>query len=109
MITALPENQPHRADIAKILGRCDARRQGIAGHLMSTVDEVARAAGNRTQYWAGDDAERLFERTGWQRVGDVPNYSLMPDGMIYGTTFYHKQLSAHWLIRRSANGPALAS
>lgn len=68
---ALPENQPHRADVAKMLIRCDASRQGIARHLMSTVDEMARAAGNRTQYWAGDDAERLFWRIGWQRVGST--------------------------------------
>jgi len=40
----------------------------------------------------GGDAERLYERAGWQRVGVVPKYALMPDGEFCGTTFYCKQL-----------------
>jgi hypothetical protein len=40
----------------------------------------------------GGDAERLYARAGWQRVGAVPNYALMPDGALCGTTFFHKQL-----------------
>ncbi|RDU97507.1 hypothetical protein [Trinickia dinghuensis] len=41
---------------------------------------------------AGGDAERLYERAGWARVGTVPNYAMMPDGAFCGTTFFHKQL-----------------
>lgn len=41
----------------------------------------------------GGEAERLYERAGWLRVGVVPNYALMPDGDFCGTTFFHKQLA----------------
>jgi GNAT superfamily N-acetyltransferase len=95
LITALPENQPHRADVAKMLVRRDARRQGVGGRLMAAVDAAARTAGKSVLVLdtvTGGDAERLYERTGWQRVGNVPNYALMPDGNFCGTTFFHKQL-----------------
>lgn len=95
LITALPENQPHRADIAKMLVHRDARRQGIGGQLMAAVDEAARSAGKSVLVLdtvTDGDAERLYEQAGWQRVGNVPNYALMPDGKFCGTTFFHKQL-----------------
>ncbi|SDC77590.1 Acetyltransferase (GNAT) domain-containing protein [Paraburkholderia lycopersici] len=95
LITALPENQPHRADIAKMLVRRGARRQGVGARLMAAVDEAARNAGKSVLVLdtvTGGDAERLYERAGWQRVGNVPNYALMPDGTFCGTTFFHKQL-----------------
>lgn len=95
LVTALPENQPHRADIAKMLVHRDARRQGIAMRLMAAVDEAAREAGKTVLVLdtvTGGDAERLYNRAGWQRVGHVPNYALMPDGRYCGTTFFHKQL-----------------
>jgi GNAT superfamily N-acetyltransferase len=95
LITSLPENQPHRADVAKMLVHRRARRRGIAQLLMAAVDEAARAE-RRTvlvlDTVTGGDAERLYERAGWQRVGSVPNYALMPDGRFCGTTFFHKQL-----------------
>jgi GNAT superfamily N-acetyltransferase len=95
LITALPENQPHRADVAKMLVRRSARRQGIGMRLMAAVDDAARSAGKFVLVLdtvTGGDAERLYERAGWQRVGDVPNYALMPDGALCGTTFFCKQL-----------------
>lgn len=95
LVTGLPENQPHRADVAKMLVHRRARRRGIAQRLMAAVDEAARAE-RRTVLLldtvTGGDAERLYERAGWQRVGTVPNYALMPDGRFCGTTFFHKQL-----------------
>jgi len=95
LVTGLPENQPHRADVAKMLVHRRARRRGIAQRLMAAVDEAARAE-RRTvlvlDTVTGGDAERLYERAGWQRVGVVPNYALMPDGRFCGTTFFHKQL-----------------
>ena len=95
LITGLPENQPHRADVAKMLVHRRARRRGIAQRLMAAVDEAARAE-RRTvlvlDTVTGGDAERLYQRAGWQRVGTVPNYALMPDGRFCGTTFFHKQL-----------------
>lgn len=96
LVTAQPENQPHRADVAKMLVRRDARRQGIAGRLLETLDESARRAGKTVLVLdtvTDGDAERLYQRAGWQRVGSVPNYALMPDGKPCSTTFFHKQLA----------------
>ena len=95
LITGLPENQPHRADVAKMLVHRRARRRGIAQRLMAAVDDEARAEARTVLVLdtvTGGDAERLYERAGWQRVGTVPNYALMPDGRFCGTTFFHKQL-----------------
>ena len=95
LMTGLPENQPHRADVAKMLVHRRARRRGIAQRLMAAVDEAARAEARTVlvlDTGTGGDAERLYERAGWQRVGTVPNYALMPDGRFCGTTFFHKQL-----------------
>jgi GNAT superfamily N-acetyltransferase len=96
VIVDQPENQPHRADIAKMLVARHARRKGVAQRLMSAADDAARSAGKSVLVLdtvTGGDAERLYERAGWQRVGVVPNYALMPDGTLCGTTFFHKQLA----------------
>jgi GNAT superfamily N-acetyltransferase len=95
LIMSQPENQPHRADIAKMLVCRKARRRGIAQRLMSAVDDVAREEGKTVLVLdtvTGGDAERLYERAGWQRVGAVPKYALMPDGEFCATTFYYKHL-----------------
>lgn len=95
LVLAQPENQPHRADVGKMLVRRDARRRGVAQRLMAAVDEVARSE-RRTvlvlDTVTGGDAERLYQRAGWTRVGDVPNYALMPDGEFCSTTFYYRHL-----------------
>ncbi|KND56740.1 GCN5-related N-acetyltransferase [Candidatus Paraburkholderia schumanniana] len=96
-----PENQPHRADVAKMLVARRARRRGIAQRLMAAADEAARDAGKSVLVLdtvTGGNAERLYAqnasmRAGWQRVGVVPNYALMPDGTLCATTFFHKQLA----------------
>lgn len=95
LITAMPDNQPHRADVAKMLVHRKARRQGIAQQLMAAVDDTARAAGKSVLVLdtvTGGDAERLYTRAGWQRVGEVPDYALMPDGALCGTTFFCRRL-----------------
>ncbi len=95
LVLSLPENQPHRADVAKMLVRRDARRQGIAQGLMAAVDVAARSEGKRVLVLdteTGGDAERLYQRAGWQRVGVVPHYALMPSGGPCATTFFYKQL-----------------
>jgi GNAT superfamily N-acetyltransferase len=96
IVTAQPENQPHRADIAKMLVSRHARRQGVAQRLMAAADEAAREAGKTVLVLdtvTGGNAERLYQRAGWQRVGSVPLYALMPDGAFCGTTFYYKHLA----------------
>ncbi len=95
LILALPENQSHRADVAKMLVRRSARRRGVAQRLMEAVDEVARDEGRTVLVLdavTDGDAARLYSRTGWQRVGDVPNFALMPDGSFCSTTYFYKHL-----------------
>lgn len=95
MVLAQPDNQPHRADIAKMLVHRRARRRGIAQRLMEAISEAAREEGKSVLVLdtvTGGDAERLYERDGWQRVGEVPKYALMPDGEFCSTTFFYKHL-----------------
>ena len=94
LITDMPENQPHRADVAKLLVHRRARGAGIGRRLMEAVEEAARGQGRRVLVLdtASDTAERLYERLGWQRVGVVPDYALMPDGALCATTFFYKQV-----------------
>lgn len=95
LVTAMPDNQPHRADVAKMLVHRKARRRGIAQALMAAVDQQARLAGKSVLVLdtvTGGDAERLYQRAGWQPVGSVPKYALMPDGALCATTFFYKHL-----------------
>lgn len=95
LITAQPENQPHRADVAKMLVHRDARRRGVAQQLMAAADDAARAAGKTVLVLdtvTGGDAERLYQRAGWQRIGEIPKYALMPDGALCSTTYFYKHL-----------------
>jgi GNAT superfamily N-acetyltransferase len=95
LVLAQPDNQPHRADVSKMLVHRRARRQGVAQRLMAMVDAVARAEGKTVLVLdtvTGGDAERLYARSGWQRVGSVPDYALMPDGALCATTVFYKRV-----------------
>jgi GNAT superfamily N-acetyltransferase len=95
LVTGLPDNQPHRADVAKMLVHRRARRRGLAARLMRALDDEARAERKTVLVLdtvTGGDAQRLYEREGWQHAGDVPKYALMPDGAFCGTSFYYKHL-----------------
>ena len=95
LIFDLPENQPHRADLAKMLVHSRTRRQGLGAALMKAAENVARD-NNRTvlvlDAVTNGDAARLYERLGWVRVGDVPNFALFPQGGYCGTTYYYRDL-----------------
>ncbi len=95
VVLGQPENQPHRADVSKMLVHRQARRRGVGGVLMQAAETAARAAGKTLLVLdtANPDAERLYERSGWIRVGVVPGYALMPDGKPCDTTYFYKQLS----------------
>jgi GNAT superfamily N-acetyltransferase len=96
VVLGLPENQPHRGEVAKMLVRRSARRQGLGGGLMRAAAEAARAAGRTLLVLdtvTGSDAERLYLRLGWTRVGVVPGYALMPDGRPCDATFFYRSLS----------------
>jgi len=95
VVLALPPNQPHRAEIAKLLVRRSARRRGIAELLMEHAEAEARVEGKTLLVLdtvTGDDAERLYERLGWTRVGVIPGYALYPDGRPCDTTVFWKAL-----------------
>jgi ribosomal protein S18 acetylase RimI-like enzyme len=96
VVFAWPPNQPHRADIAKLLVHRAARKRGIARQLMAQAEAEALAEGRTLLVLdtvTGDDAERLYERLGYQRVGVIPNYALYPDGRPCATTVFYKDLS----------------
>jgi predicted N-acetyltransferase YhbS len=92
---AQPENQPHRADVAKMLVRQDARRRGIGAALMRAAEESARAAGKTLLVLdtASPDAARLYARLGWVLAGTVPDYALWPHGGLCATSFYYRRLT----------------
>jgi GNAT superfamily N-acetyltransferase len=94
LILNLPENQPHRADLAKMLVHRRARRQGVGAALLTAAEECAHHEGRSLLVLdtANADAKRLYERRGWQRVGVVPGFALYPDGRPCATTFYFKAL-----------------
>lgn len=94
VILTAPENQPHRGEIAKLLVRRDARRGGVAEALMRAAEEAAVEASKTLLVLdtASADAERLYQRLGWQRVGVIPGYALWPDGGFVDTTVLYKHL-----------------
>jgi ribosomal protein S18 acetylase RimI-like enzyme len=89
-----PENQPHRAELSKMLVHRRARRQGLGAALLRAAEATARECGKTLLVLdtASDDAERLYERLGWERVGVIPGYALLPQGGTCGTTVYYRNL-----------------
>ena len=91
----LPENQPHRADLVKMLVHRRARRRGLGSNLMQAAESMARECGKTLLVLdavTDGDAARLYERLDWVRVGDIPNYALMPNGSPCSTTCYYRSL-----------------
>src|SRR5436190_2067809 len=95
LVLALEENQPHRADLVKMLVHRRARRQGLGAALMRAAEATARECGKTLLVLdavTGGDGARLYERLGWVRVGDIPGYALMPRGELCSTTVYYRKL-----------------
>ena len=91
----LPENQPHRADLAKMLVQRRARRQGLGAALVTAAEATARECGKSLLVLdtvTGSPAERLYARLGWQRVGEIPRYALWPQGGFCSTTVFYRDL-----------------
>jgi ribosomal protein S18 acetylase RimI-like enzyme len=95
LILDLPDNQPHRADLSKMLVHRRSRRQGLAAELMRAAEAAALDC-DRTllvlDAVTDGDAARLYERLGWVRVGEIPGYALMPNGGLCGTTYFYRRL-----------------
>jgi GNAT superfamily N-acetyltransferase len=90
----MPPNQPHRGDIKKLLVHRAARGLGLGAALMARTEAEAKARGRTLLVLdtAGAEAERLYVRTGWQRVGVVPDYAMWPGGGFCDTVFFWKRL-----------------
>jgi GNAT superfamily N-acetyltransferase len=94
VITAQPDNQPHRADVAKMLVHPDARRQGLGERLMRAAESEALRAGKTLLVLdtASDIAARLYARCGWIEVGTIPDFALWPQGGFCATTIFYRRL-----------------
>src|SRR3954470_2648655 len=95
LIFDLPENQPHRADLAKMLVHRRARRQGLGEALMRAAEQAARDRGKTLLVLDAvttGDAARLYARLGWTRVGDIPDYALYPNGGFCSTTGFYRRV-----------------
>ncbi len=95
LVLAQPDNQPHRADLAKMLVHRRARRSGLGAALMRAAEQAGRDAGKTLLVLdtvTGSDADRLYTRLGWQRVGEIPGYALWPGGGLCATTYFYKAL-----------------
>jgi GNAT superfamily N-acetyltransferase len=94
LVLEQPENQPHRAELVKMLVHRRARRRGLGAALMRAAEAAARECGKTLLVLdtASDDAERLYARMGWVRVGEIPGYALLPRGGLCKTTVFYREL-----------------
>lgn len=88
-------NQPHRADLKKLLVHRAARGKGIATQLMAAAEMEAVRRGKSLLVLdtaTGSPAESLYRRIGWTVSGIIPDYALYPDGRYCDTTVYYKRV-----------------
>jgi len=90
-----PPNQPHHGDLKKLMVRTEARGRGVARKLMAAAEQAARDHGKTLLVLdtaTGSDAEFMYPKLGWQRVGTIPNYAKFPDGRYCDTTVFYKEI-----------------
>ncbi|MFS8046688.1 N-acetyltransferase family protein [Rhizobium sp. BR 314] len=90
-------NQPHRGDLKKLLVHRSARGNGLARLLMDAAEREAARIGKTLLVLdtaTGSDAEAIYPRLGWQRVGVVPDYAMWPEGGLCDTTLFYKRIAA---------------
>ena len=94
LLLEMPENQPHRAEVAKMLVHRRARRQGLGALLMQAAEQLGRERGKTLLVLdtSSAEAERLYARLGWTRVGVIPDFALLPDGGPCDTTYFYRAL-----------------
>jgi GNAT superfamily N-acetyltransferase len=90
-----PPNQPHRADVRKMLVHRAARNRGIGAALMARLEQEALRHGR----WLlvldtvpGENGHRVYQRAGWTETGSIPDYALFPDGRLCDTMVMWKRL-----------------
>jgi ribosomal protein S18 acetylase RimI-like enzyme len=92
-----PQNQPHRADIAKLMTRVRRRGQGVARALMLEAERIALAEGRTLltlDTAAEDGAAGLYEALGYAFAGAIPDYAYKPLGGLTATLIYFKRIGA---------------
>ncbi|MFN3210494.1 MAG: GNAT family N-acetyltransferase [Roseovarius sp.] len=96
LLTGMPQNQPHRAEIAKMMVHPSARRRGIARALLNAALEHARLQGKTNvtlDTRSGDVSQSLYASVGFQVAGIIPDFALDPDGQtLHSTTYMYKPL-----------------
>ena len=104
LVLSQPDNQPHRADLSKMLVHRRARCQGWGEALMRAAERLASDCGKSLLVLdtSSDSAERLYARLGWQRVGPVPGYALLPQGGLCATTYFYRWLTGGPAVQRIA-------
>jgi GNAT superfamily N-acetyltransferase len=102
-------NQPHRADLSKMLVHRSARGHGVGAQLLKAAEDASRQAG----WWlmvldtvVDSSGDRLYARAGWKPVGVVPNFALWPDGRLCATRYFFKDLRAERGIQVTEDDPA---
>ena len=96
VVLAMPDNQPHRGEIAKMQVKPKARRRGLGEALLRAAEQAAREAGRSLLVLdtvTDSAASRLYARLGWVRVGDIPAYALWPNGGLCSTTVFYRELT----------------
>src|SRR5947209_6172891 len=97
LLLDLPPNQPHRAEIAKMMTRLSHRHRGVATALMHAAEAAAIAQGRTLLVLdtaVEDGASKLYERLGFRLTGVIPDYALKPHGGLTGTMIYWKRIAA---------------
>ena len=98
MHPAWAPNQPHRADITKLIVHRRARGRGLGRELMAAIERAARDAGFSLltlDAKKGGDAERLYRRMGWIHAGTIPRFAIDCDGRTpHDAVIFYKDLSA---------------
>jgi ribosomal protein S18 acetylase RimI-like enzyme len=97
LLLDLPPNQPHRAEIAKMMTRISHRGRGVAPALMGAAERIATERGRTLLVLdtaVEDGASRLYEALGFTLTGVIPDYALKPHGGLTGTMIYWKRIAA---------------
>ena len=97
LVLDLSQNQPHRAEIVKMITRISHRGRGVATALLRRAEKIALARGRTLLVLdtASDGgAAPLYESVGFKLAGEIPDYAFKPQGGLTGTKFYWKRLAA---------------